>query len=143
MHLILTMSNTKSIVLAFSSLMVGCIIYLLFRQDILAVHWIGNPKWIEPFRINIGYDGNLLTYILLYCLPDALWFFSFLLFEFILYDKSIILCRILLYSTIAIPFLLETLQYCKIIGGTFDILDVISYLTALLIVLIIEKYEKK
>ena len=137
------MSNTKSIVLAFSSLMIGCLIYLLFRQDILAVHWIGNPKWIEPFRINIGYDGNLLTYILLYCLSDALWFFSLLILQFQFFDKSIIICNILLYSTIALPFILEVLQYFKIISGTFDILDVVSYLTVLLIVLKIEKHEKK
>lgn len=137
------MSCAKQIVLAIVSLVMGCLIYILFRQDILAIHWIGNPKWIEPFRINIGYDGNLLTYILLYCLSDALWFFSLLILQFQFFDESIILCNVLLYSTIALPFILEALQYFKIIGGTFDILDVVSYLIVLLIVLKIESHEKK
>lgn len=133
----------KTIVLAIVSLIMGCLIYLLFRQDIVAIHWIGNPKWIKPFRINIGYDGNLLTYILLYCLPDALWFFSLLILQFQFFDKNIVLCNILLYLTITLPFVLELLQYFKIIGGTFDILDVAAYLTSLIVVLTIEHYEKK
>ena len=137
------MSCAKQIVLAIVSLVMGCLIYLLFRQDILAMHWIGNPQWIEPFRINIRYDGNLLTYVLLYCLSDALWFFSLLILQFQIFDKSIILCNTLLYSTIALPFILEALQYFKIIGGTFDILDIASYLIVLLIVLKIESHEKK
>lgn len=137
------MSGAKRTTVAIVSLIAGCLVYLFFRQDILAVHWIGNPKWIEPFRINIGYDGNILTYCLLYCLSDALWFFSLLILQFQFYDRSVVLCKILLYLTIALPFVLEILQYFKIITGTFDILDIMFYLTVLLIVLKIEHHEKK
>lgn len=137
------MSCAKRMILAIVSLVIGCLIYLLFRQDILAMYWFGNPKWIESLRINIEYDGNLLTYCLLYCLSDALWYFSLLLLQFLFYDKNIILCRVLLILTIAMPFILEALQYFHIICGTFDILDVLFYSTTLLIVLKIEKHEKK
>lgn len=137
------MSNAKSIFLATSSLAAGCLIYLLIRQDIIAIHWIGKPQWMELFRISIGYNGDLLTYCLLYCVSDALWYFSLLILQFQFYDKEFILCRILLYSTIVLPFALEILQYFKIIGGTFDILDILFYLITLLIVLKINNYEKK
>lgn len=137
------MSGAKRTIVAIVSLIAGSLVYLFFRQDILAVHWIGNPKWIEPFRINIGYDENILTYCLLYCLSDALWFFSLLILQFQFYDRSVVLCKILLYLTIALPFVLEILQYFKIITGTFDILDIMFYLTVLLIVLKIEHHEKK
>lgn len=137
------MSNAKSIFLAISSLTAGCLIYLLIRQDIIAFHWIGKPQWMESFRINIGYNGDLLTYCLLYCVSDALWYFSLLILQFQFYNKEFILCRILLYSTIVMPFTLEILQYFKLTSGTFDIFDIIFYLIALLIVLKIYNNEKK
>ena len=138
------MSNAKSIFLAISSLVAGSLIYLLFRQDIIAFYWIGKPQWLESFRITICNKGNnFLTYCLLYCVSDALWFFSLLILQFQFYDKNIIFCKILLYLTIALPFLLEILQYFKIIGGTFDILDILFYFIALLLVLIIKKNEKR
>ena len=136
------MSCAKRIILAIVSLVLGCLIYLLFRQDILAIYWFGNPKLIEPLRINIGYDGGLLTYCLLYCLSDALWYFALLVLQFLFYDKNIVLSKVLLYITIALPFILEALQYFHIICGTFDILDILFYLTTLLIVLKIEHHEK-
>lgn len=137
------MSGAKRTILAIVSLIAGCLVYLLFRQDILAVYWIGNPKWIEPVRINIGYDGNFFTYCLLYCLSDALWYFSLLILQFQFYDRTIVLCNVLLYASIALPFVLEILQYFKVINGTFDILDIVFYLTVLLIVFKIEHHEKK
>lgn len=137
------MSKSASILLALSSLLAGSLVYFLFRQDILAVHWIGNPKWISSCRINIGGGDNLLTYCLLYCLSDALWYFSLLVLQFQFHDKSIILSKILLFLTIAMPFVLEALQYFDIIGGTFDILDILFYLVTLLIVLKIEHHEKE
>lgn len=137
------MLSTKKIIIAIVSLILGCLVYLLFRQDIVAIYWIGNPEWIKSFGINITTENNSFTYCLLYCLPDALWFFSLLVLQFQFHDNSIILSNILLYSTIALPFVLETLQYCNIIDGTFDILDIVFYLITLVIVLKIEYHEKK
>lgn len=133
------MSNVKCIVLASLSLLTGCLIYLFFRQGVVAVNWIGNPEWLKSLDAGVKYDGNVPTYLLLYCLPDALWYFSMLILQFQFYDKSVLFCKILLCLTIALPFVIEIMQFFKMIRGTFDKFDIVFYLITLLITLKVKK----
>lgn len=74
-------------------------------------------------------------------IPDFLWMISFYFFS-VNYSKRITKKYILFTSvyTFALGLFFELLQLANIVRGTFDILDIITYVIAILLADIVEKY---
>ena len=132
----------KSTYTATLLLFVGGCIYATCRQDVIFLVPLHKTIFLELIKFDIQYqNGNIFTYFLLFCLADVLWYVSLLLFQVQFYNRSAI-NKTLFYFATAIPFILEFLQYQKIIAGTFDIVDIISYLITVLIFIIVWKRKQ-
>lgn len=76
---------------------------------------------------------------LLYNLPDALWYYSFVSFLLVLWHdyKSKKVLQIIKITLLLLPLLLEYSQKFGIIDGTFDFIDLAAYYLAAFISLYI------
>jgi hypothetical protein len=120
-------------------LIAGGGIYATCRQDVIFLAPFHGTKLLELIKIDIQYqNGNIFTYFLLFCLADVLWYIALLLLQVQFYNRSM-MNKILFYCAVALPFILEFLQYFKIISGTFDIVDIMAYLITFLIFLVVWK----
>lgn len=85
-----------------------------------------------PFFIEGAFLSPVL-YFIVYCLPDGLWYASLLLLL-----KALSSYDLFSFATyvlgVASPFILEILQYARIIPGTFDLFDIITYVITLIII---------
>lgn len=70
---------------------------------------------------------------MVYCLPDALWYASLMLMLQALSSNDVF-GKIVYAIGAASPFILEAMQLAKLIPGTFDILDIVAYLTTIIII---------
>ena len=133
----------KSTLWAILLLLIGGEIYVTCRQDVIFLAPFKGTKILDFFKIDISYyDGDILTYFLLFCLSDILWYIALLLLSKHFYNSSSIVSKILFYFTIFLPFLFEFLQYLKILTGTFDIVDIFFYLLTLLFFIILWNRKK-
>lgn len=115
-------------------LMAGAAIYLTCRHDIIFISMI-NTEILNTIRIEIKSD-NLFMYLLRYCLPDGLWYASLLTTQLVIDSKIYIYMFLVVSST---PFVLELMQYFHFMPGTFDWLDIITYLLTLIIFILCVK----
>lgn len=134
--------NRRSVIirLVASNLMIiiGAIIYITSRYDIIFVRWIPITI-INTFR-EISIDNNsLLEYVIIYCLPDGLWYGALLLVQMTLMGKSVI-SRCIYWISIVLPFMWEILQIHDAISGTFDPMDILMYFIVLLLFITIQKH---
>lgn len=133
----LTAQEKKNIYVAMLLLFAGSLVYLLFRQDVIFLSRV-NQDVLHIFHISIERSDNILIYILLYCLPDGLWYAALLMSQ-----VSFVQCgrmnKLWFGMAVALPFLLEALQGWHCIAGTFDLYDIITYLITLLIFMLCKK----
>ena len=115
------------------TLLLGCFIYISFRQDTLKMFsWfdsINLSAAISELRLFTVPLSDHLPNWFLYSLPDGLWLFSYLSILLVVWDNVISKHNIhwlLLVPTIAIVS--EIGQLFGIIPGTFDIVDLTFYL---------------
>lgn len=119
-------------------LVIGFIIYCLSREHILFMDWLG----IQGAYINTHHPIVKWT---IYCLPDGLWYMALLLLMDMLYQifGDISNGRIMVFSfmslSVILPFALELAQKWHIISGTYDIVDIITYLITLFLFVLCEK----
>ncbi len=109
-------------------LSLGAVIYICMRQDIVFV--LNLPfefKAQTPKEVCYGSP----KYLLIYCLPDALWYAALLFCQLALMSNFIVSKVILLIAIIS-PFVLELGQSVGFVYGTFDVLDIFSYLFVLI-----------
>jgi len=115
------------------TLLLGGLIYILFRQDTLKMFsWFDNinvSAAISELRLcTVPLSGHFPNWFL-YSLPDGLWLFSYLSVLLAVWDNVISKHNIhwlLLVPMIAI--FSEIGQLFEIVPGTFDIFDLIFYL---------------
>jgi len=115
------------------TLLLGCFIYISFRQDTLIMfNWLDRINILEvisDYRLfTLPLAENLPTWFL-YSLPDGLWLFSYLAVLLAVWNNTISkdnIHWILLAPAIAV--LIEFGQLFSIVSGTFDILDLAFYL---------------
>ena len=132
----------KSTYVALILLVTGSAIYATCRQDVILLAPLRGTKFLECLKIDIQHQkGNIFTYFLLFCLPDVLWYSALLLIQKQYYNQSIA-GKGLLYVAMALPFILEFMQYFGVLSGTFDIVDVSFYVLTLLCFLILWKRKK-
>lgn len=116
-------------------LLLGTLIYCTCRQDVIFLLPLQGSELLEAIKIDIHYNGNPLIYFFLFCLPDALWYLALLLLQLAFFEKGV-LNIILFFLAMALPFLLEALQYFGVILGTADVYDVIFYSLILIVFLL-------
>jgi hypothetical protein len=114
------------------SLGIGMGIYLFFRNtNMVLFEWI--PKLQFYKDVYIPTKQTYFTSILLYNVPDALWFLAgILLLRFIWFDNKK-WQRIYIICFYGIAVILETSQLSENIPGTFDISDLLFMGTIALI----------
>ncbi len=113
-------------------LIVGAGIYFYYRIPIFVFQELNIP---QKYRFHLN-THNPLVYFTIFCLPDALWYISLLLIETIFLPLISSIRKISFILALCLPFILEFLQHFGIISGTFDICDVITYCTILVIYLL-------
>ena len=128
----------KQICISFLLLLIGAMIYIIYRPNVyfLMCFPIG---LLEKIKVDIDYANcSIGTYIFIFCLPDSLWYASLLIFQSALYERQKI--AIFLFSlSVFLPFIYELLQKIGIVAGTFDIMDLFTYLLTLIIVLLCQR----
>lgn len=107
----------------------GAIIYLIARHDIIFLRWIP-ASVINSFQEYNFDDKTAFGYIIVYCLPDGLWYGALLLLQSTLIGKSYA-SKVIYRISIALPFVWEILQIHNAVPGTFDPLDLCMYLVIL------------
>lgn len=116
------------------TLLLGILIYLLFRPDNL----IYNNFFSSPIKLSIGINSKL-TNFLIYSLPNGLWSLSYsqLIFHInkVKSLKTILLSSVMVFLGISI----EILQIQGFINGTFDFYDIFSYIILYLTIILIQK----
>lgn len=138
--------STRSIkvVISLIVLTIGSLIYIIFRSNSLLMF-----KWFDAVNLTSiindlrnNYSQIPLYSWIKYSMPAGLWLFSYMYIIDAIWEKEYIsLKRAFLWTLPIIAILSEFLQLCNILPGTFDVLDLISYLLAVALYLIIKKTE--
>lgn len=126
-------------------LLLGGLIYVIYRdRSLLMFNWfdaigIGNAvNWLRSL-----FQGERIYGWVKYSLPDGLWVFSYMFIVDAIWDgqKNAISITFLWGLPIVAVFS-ELLQYFGLLPGVFDWMDVVSYMLAIIMFLII-KLENK
>lgn len=118
------------LVIANLMIITGGIIYITSRYDIIFFRWIPDSI-IYTFREYSMDSSSFIGYLIVYCLPDGLWYGALLLVQRSLMGKSFI-SRSIYWISVGLPILWEILQIHPAISGTFDVMDICMYLLILL-----------
>ena len=140
-------SNPIKITLSSVFLLVGGSIYLLFRTERLLMF-----KFVRFIHLDapLSYMRNALSYIQLpkwikYSLPNFLWMMSYLLIIDVVWKGKFNLKSSIWYIGMpAIAVASEILQAFHLVSGTFDYLDLFSYLMPVILFILFKglSYEK-
>lgn len=114
-------------------LIFGAWIYIISRNNIVFVDLMP-PELIELLKITDINTSSYLGYFISYCLPDGLWYGALLLFQDAIAIESPD-SKTVFRASAALPFILELLQCVKIVPGTFDLFDLMTYAIVLAIYL--------
>ncbi len=132
-----------TIVFAFLSLWSGAMIYILFRPTNLLMfnilYSIGLMDFVNSIRPNLR---DIPEWII-YSLPDGLWLFSYCLFIGSIWNFELKRCFCVLMILPIYAILHEIGQNVHFVSGTFDWIDLTTYLTAFVLGLLYIIYNKK
>ena len=123
-----------NILLSISALVIGGLIYILFRDNSYIAILFNHIPIIQYIRQHVT---TLRVHFIKFYLPDLLWGFSLCSGLHAIYlpnAKTSVLCGITAFSCGAIW---EIMQYMGILSGTGDLLDVLMYLFGCLVCIII------
>ena len=134
------------LILSVISLLVGGLLYLGFRSEKLLMFEWGNcmhlNEYIDCWR-NICSSYSPSEWVI-YALPDGLWLFSYMLLVHLIWintnDKKY---KIWLYILPLVGISSEVLQLCIEDLGTFDLMDLICYVGAIILFNIKTKLQWK
>ncbi|MCR4768959.1 MAG: hypothetical protein K5874_01940 [Bacteroidaceae bacterium] len=136
-----TWIRTLKATIGITALIVGGLLYVIFRsKSLLMFEWfrmIGLSDMVENLRTkNSGF--NLYEWVK-DSLPAGLWLFSYLFVIDSLwgYDKNLVY-YLFLSVLPAIAICSEFMQFSGMLSGTFDYMDLISYMAAILIFILIK-----
>jgi len=114
------------VLLSFIFLAVGIGIYLIFREiDKMIIF-----EWIPKAKFNIDnlpkkLDTSFFSNILIYNLPDMLWFISGILFIRFIWCNKIKIQKIYILGFYGVGLVLEISQLSENVPGTFDWIDLL------------------
>ncbi|MBO6058876.1 MAG: hypothetical protein J6P67_01875 [Bacteroidaceae bacterium] len=124
------------------ALTAGGVIYIMYRDNnLLMFDWfqyLGISNFIDTIRVDTE-NQNLYGWVK-YSMPAGLWLFSYLFIVDSIWGKDDgVIYRCFLYCLPVIAVLSELMQYSKLLSGTFDISDLISYGFAIVLFTTIKK----
>ncbi len=126
-------------------ILLGGLIYMLFRSDtLLMFRWfriIKIGKIVQFLRSTNFIKSIILPDWVKYSLPDGLWIFSYVSLMILIWDYKI--SRISIRWILVLPIiavLSEFGQLFKIVPGTFDIMDLITYSFSTFLPIVLFKY---
>ena len=133
------LGSKAKIFLGIMLLVIGCLIYLLFRSKTLYIYvWcksLGVSSPLDTLRIIVN-DWPVPSFIK-YSLPDGLYCTAYLLIMDAIWHEDKSLLKYLILAVIPVITIdSEILQYFGYVRGTFDIVDIICYLVPPLIYVI-------
>ena len=124
------------------ALTIGGLIYIRYRSEsLLMFDWfqnLGLSDSIDDFRSN-GEMPNMYGWIK-YNLPAGLWLFAYMFVIDAVWGKD--KNRVSMYFLYVLPLLAvasEFMQFVGLLPATFDVMDLLSYVSAILLFLIIKK----
>lgn len=122
----------KLIIGHLSTLIMGGMIYLLFRSNsLLMFKWLKKIYLFEEIECIRRETLNLVEYFpnwFLFSLPDGLWIFSYISLIFLIWDANLNQKTVFWASVIpCIAIISEFGQLFNWVHGTFDILDLSFY----------------
>lgn len=121
-------------------LLAGALIYATCRQEVLFLMPF-SPELLAKIKIEIDYANcTPITSWIVFCLPDALWYMALLIFQLGLCDGEFS-DKLLFGLSVVLPFILETMQWFGIMSGTFDWLDVLTYLLTLKLFIVCQRKQ--
>ena len=127
--------KTKAFSLPVILLVIGGAFYVFFRQDIAGLAILPVQDLLAVVRCDTAWLSHLpCGNIMLYTLPDMLWYASLLLLQIAIIKRIGIIGLPVGCVAVALPFLWELLQYFHLIPGTYDIYDLAGYLITLIII---------
>ncbi|MBQ8605840.1 MAG: hypothetical protein IJ408_03810 [Clostridia bacterium] len=129
-------SRIKMFLICFASLCLGSAVYILSRPDVYISKFV-----LQMLNVK-EYTGIFPSFVSFY-IPDFLWATSLCSGLFAVYPLKAKKSLIWGIITFLYGALWEFFQAVSIVSGTADIIDVILYLTAAVVVVAINYYLKK
>ena len=108
-----------------SSLLIGILIYRLFRDMSNMILFSLLPKTVFAGTVPIQLNPSPFSSILMYNLPDMLWFLSAILFLRFIWFYRTKIQKLYVLSFYGISAIFEISQLSEKVPGTFDFLDLI------------------
>lgn len=134
------------ILLSMVCITIGGLIYLAFRTRTLVMfHFIPNDLIM---KLNHVYEYSCANFqipnFIIYNLPTSLWTISYIILMQLILENNVGLNRFLwIYLLPILLCFTEIFQLSSFIPGTFDMLDICSYIIPMTISLLIDiRYEK-
>lgn len=125
-------------------LFIGGTIYILFRGSSLKMtSWFNNlglGQIIDEYRKGTIPFGNNLAGWILFSLPDGLWVFSYVSLMLVIWHKSI--SKYSVFWIFLIPVIAICSEFGQLFGlvpGVFDLMDLLSYFTGIVLPFILYK----
>lgn len=127
------------LLLAVLMTIIGGLLYIFTRQGIVFFRVISDSI-INQFNNTIIDCSSTFQYIIVYCLPDGLWYGALILFQSVFLNNTII-SKTIFGVSILLPFIWELLQLMKVLPGTFDPFDVVVCFFTLIILILCQKIK--
>lgn len=130
----------KNILYSLTALVVGCFLYVFFRENTYVGNIFDSIEYVEKMR---QIFSTKMCDLCKFYLPDFLWVFSLSCGLIAIYNPSI--KGILVCAAVAFLYgcVWELLQYVGVLSGTGDIHDIIMYFLADAICIIINLKETR
>ena len=126
--------------ISFLLLLAGALIYATCRQEVLFLMPF-DAEWLAKIRIEVDCaECDALTSWIIFCLPDALWYAALLTIQLELCDGGVV-GKSLFGLSVAFPFLFESMQWLGVMPGTFDWLDIVTYLLTLITFILCQRRQ--
>ena len=128
-----------SLILGFSALLSGFLIYVLFRGETYIAKMFYWLPFLAELQAVLKESPNA---VIKYYVPDFLWAFSLFCFLYVAYPTGKWRLKLCAAVTFMAGALWEALQFWGVFAGTGDILDITAYFVACLLAIIILKERK-
>ncbi|WP_298302516.1 hypothetical protein [Hydrotalea sp.] len=136
-HLLFSTRHRALIACIIICLLAGLLNYFLLQPNIFlfqVLHLSIHPVFVI--------HSNFLRHFLMGYFADGLWCTALCLLTWLLKELNYLSTAGIIFILV-LPFLTEILQYFGIIGGTFDWLDILTYLLIILAFLLFSPLFKK
>ena len=132
----------SELTIGLTALLVGGLIYIVFRDErLLMFRWfdeLGLSIFLSNLRVEYGHQ-NIYGWIK-NSMPAGLWLFSYLfIVDSIWWKEKGIIYKGFIFVLPIMSIGSEIMQYYKVLPGTFDVLDICSYMCAVILFLLIKK----